>query len=92
MNLQTFFFKQIIDFVYQGQKVYLFRPSYIIYGDTTMILIIIICNVRRRIRHHFGCCIRLLHHAVSIDYMNVHFLIMHQISTRNKRYNTFSGK
>jgi hypothetical protein len=24
----NFFFKQIIDFVYQGQKVYLFRPSY----------------------------------------------------------------
>jgi hypothetical protein len=30
------------------------------------------------IRHHFGCCIRLLHHALAIDYMNVHFLIMHQ--------------
>jgi hypothetical protein len=47
------------------------------------------------IRHHFGCCIRLLHHAVAIHYMNVHFLliiIMHQICNRHKRYNTFSGK
>jgi hypothetical protein len=33
-----------------------------------------------------------LHHALAIDYMIVDFLIMHQISTRNKRYNTFSGK
>jgi hypothetical protein len=45
-----FCIKQIIEFVYQGQKVHVFRPSYIIYGDRTIIAIII-CDVRRRIRH-----------------------------------------
>jgi hypothetical protein len=33
-----------------------------------------------------------LHHALAIDYMNVDFLVMYQISTRNKRYHTFSDK
>jgi hypothetical protein len=43
------------------------------------------------IRHHFGCCIRhfFITFAAAIDCMNVYFLIMHQISTRNKRCNTF---
>jgi hypothetical protein len=47
---KLFCIKQIIDFVYQGQKVHVFRPSYIIYGDRTIIAIII-CDVQRRIRH-----------------------------------------
>jgi hypothetical protein len=45
--------------------------------------------------HEFCCGIRhfFITFAVAIDYMNVHFLIMHhQISTRNKRHNTFSDK
>jgi hypothetical protein len=75
---KLFCIKQIIDFVYQGQKVHVFRPSYIINGDRTIIAIII-CDVRRRIRHQTS--LWLLY--VAIDYMNVHFLIMHQISTRN---------
>jgi hypothetical protein len=33
-----------------------------------------------------------LHHALATDYMNLDFVIMYQISTRNKRYNTFSDK
>jgi hypothetical protein len=35
-----------------------------------------------------------LHHAVAIDYRNVHFLIVHQIriSTRNKTIQHFFGK
>jgi hypothetical protein len=33
-----------------------------------------------------------LHHALAIDYMNVDFHVMHQISTRNKRYHIFSDK
>jgi hypothetical protein len=35
----------------------------------------------RHFIHHFGCCIRHFFITV-IDYMNVVFLIMHQISTR----------
>jgi hypothetical protein len=54
---------------------------YIIYGDMTIIAI-----VWRSIR------ILLITFAVVIDYMNIHFLIMYQISTRNKRCNTFSGQ
>jgi hypothetical protein len=46
---------------------------YIIYGDRTIIAIII-CDVRRRIRRFF------ITFAVAIDYMNVRFLIMHQKS------------
>jgi hypothetical protein len=52
---------------------------------------------RRRIRHLFiifpVVCIRnvFITLDVAVDFMNVQFLIMHQISTRDKRYNTFSG-
>jgi hypothetical protein len=53
---------------------------------TRTIAAIIICDLRRRIRHFF------ITFAVAIDYMNVHFLIMQQMSSRNKRYNTLSGK
>jgi hypothetical protein len=50
------------------------------------IIAIIIWDARRSIRHLF------ITFAIAIDYMNVHFLIMHQISTGNKEYNTSSGK